>query len=165
MDRLVVGIVRTSHGVRGYVKIASLSGEREHFYQMKEVLLKQDRTEKVYRVEDVKPLGDGLIIKFDGVDTPEAGKQLSGAEIWVDKGLAAPLKEGEYYAYDITGCDVIFAGERIGMIKSILEGGHKDLLEVMCDDGIHLVPLTEQFIGSIDIDDKTVELKDDRVLK
>jgi len=160
-----VGIIRTSHGVRGYVKIASFSGEREHFYQMKEVLLKQQGKEKVYRVEDVKPLGDGLIVKFEGVDNPELGKQLSGAEIWVDRELAAPLKEGEYYASDISGCDVIFAGKKVGTIRSILEGGHKDLLEVTCDDGIHLVPLTEQFIGSIDIDDKTVELKDDRVLK
>jgi len=166
MDGLVVGIVRTSHGVRGYVKIQSLSGEKEHFFSMKEVLLRQNRREKVYRVEDVKPLGKGVIIKFDGIDTPEQGKALAGAELWVDRESAAPLKSGEFYAADINGCGVIFNGETVGTVRSVLESSLNDLLEVVLSDGgTQLVPLTEQFIGEIDTVGKTVELKDDRVLK
>ncbi|MGC9313709.1 MAG: ribosome maturation factor RimM, partial [Sediminispirochaetaceae bacterium] len=42
MERLVVGIVRTSHGIKGYVKVMSLSGEQRHFLNMKEVHLLKD---------------------------------------------------------------------------------------------------------------------------
>lgn len=165
MDGLVIGIVRTSHGVRGYVKIQSLSGERDHFFQIKEVVLRQNNTEKVYRVDDVKPLGKGLIIKFEGIESPEEGKRLAGAELWVERDLAAPLQPGEFYAADINGCDVFFEGEKVGTVVSIMENGLTDLLEVRCEDGVHLVPLTEQFIGEIDTEAKSLQLKDDWVLK
>lgn len=165
MDTLAVGVVRTSHGVRGYVKIRSFSGETEHFFQMKEVLLKKDRREKVYHIEDVKPLGDDIIIKFAEVSTPEDGKRLAGSEIWVDRELAAPLKSGEYYIGDLIGCELIFDGDKVGTIKTVVESGLNDLLEVQSATGVYLVPLTEQFIGEIDIQGKSVELKDDWVLK
>lgn len=165
MDRLVAGIIRSSHGLRGYVKVYSLSGERDHFFRMKEVVLKQNSLEKVYRIEDVKSLGEGLIVKFEGIESPEEGKRLSGAELWVDRDFAAPLKNGEFYTADIIGCVLIFGGEKAGTVKSLLENGLTDLLEVECDDGIHLVPLTDQFIGGIHIGARTIELKDDWVLK
>ncbi|HDQ15341.1 MAG TPA: 16S rRNA processing protein RimM [Sediminispirochaeta sp.] len=165
MDSLAVGIVRSSHGVKGYVKVKSFSGEVEHFFQMTEVILKTTSQEKVYRIEDVKALGDGLSIKFVEVHSPEEGKLLAGAEIWVDRSQAAPLREGEYYAADLIGCDLLLKGRTVGRVKALRENGVSDLLEVQYGSRSRLVPLTEQFIGRIDTEGKTIELKEDWVLQ
>src|SRR6056297_1164093 len=104
MEKLAVGIVRTSHGVQGYVKVKSFSGETDHFSNMGEVLLVKDNREKAYRIEAVKTVHEGVLIKFEGIDTPEAGKLLAGSEIWVERSLSAPLEEGEFYAADVQDC-------------------------------------------------------------
>lgn len=164
MGKLAVGIVRTSHGVQGYVKVKSFSGETAHFSQMREVLLIKNNREKAYRIEAVKPFHEGVLIKFEGVNTPEAGKQLAGYEIWAERDLSAPLEAGEYYAADVIGCHLYFQGEDVGVVRAIIENGATDLLEVNAERGARIVPLTEQFIGDIDIEQKTIELKDDWVL-
>jgi len=164
MEKLAVGIVRTSHGVQGYVKVKSFSGETAHFSGMREVLLIKNNREKAYRIEAVKPFHDGILIKFEGVNTPEAGKQLAGHEIWVERGLSAPLKADEYYAADVVGCHIYFQGDDIGVVKAIIENGATDLLEVDVEQGTRIVPLTEQFIGDIDVEQKAIELKNDWVL-
>ena len=164
MEKLAVGIVRTSHGVQGYVKVKSFSGETAHFSSMREVLLVKDNREKVYRIEAVKTVHEGVLIKFEGVNTPEAGKLLSGSEIWAPRNLSAPLEDGEFYAADVQGCHLIYLGEDVGVVKSIIENGATDLLEIKVEGGTRIVPLTEQFIGTIDVQDKTIELKDDWVL-
>lgn len=165
MERLVVGIVRTSHGVKGYVKVMSLSGEQRHFLNMKEVHLIKDNIEKDYRIEEVKLASRDVLMKFVGIDTPEEGKRLAGAEIWVDREFAAPLDTGEYYVSDIVGCSLIFKGEKVGSVVSVIENGISDLLEVRSDSGTRIVPLTEQFVGAIDVDRRIIELKDDWVLQ
>jgi len=165
MDRLVVGIVRTSHGIKGYVKAKSLSGEKEHFFRMEKVLLKKDNREKEYRIEEVKSQADGLLIKFEGIDTPEDGKKLAGAEIWVDRTYAVPLEKDEYYAADIVGSDIIYEGRKVAKVISVIEGGAADLLEVGDETGVHLIPVNDQFIGTIDIERREIQLKDDWVLR
>ena len=165
MERLVVGIVRTSHGVSGYVKVRSFSGEYAHFLKMKDVRLKKDKIEKDYRIEDVKLTSKEALIKFAGVNTPEEGKRLSGAEIQVERRFAAPLEAGEFYVSDIIGCSIVFGGKAVGSVISVIDNGNSDLLEVRSENGVHIVPLTEQFVGLIDVQAGTVELKDDWVLK
>ncbi|SRR6056297_397096 len=164
MDKLAVGIVRTSHGVQGYVKVKSYSGETAHFSEMREVLLIKNKREKAYRIESVKSIHDGVLIKFEGIDTPEAGKLLAGYEIWAERSASAPLEEGEFYAADVIGCNVCFQGKEVGVVKSIIENGATDLLEVRVDEETRIIPVTEQFVGEIDIEAKTIELKDDWVL-
>ncbi len=165
MERLVVGIVRTSHGIKGYVKVMSLSGEYRHFLNMKEVCLVKDNVEKDYRIEEVKPASKDVLIKFEGIDTPEDGKRLAGAEIWVEREHAAPLDTGEFYVSDIVGCSLMFNGEKVGSVISVIGNGISDLLEVRSENGIRIVPLTEQFVGVIDVDKGVIELKDDWVLQ
>lgn len=164
MDKLAVGIVRTSHGVQGYVKVKSYSGETAHFLEMREVLLIKNKREKAYRIESVKSIHDGVLIKFEGIDTPESGKLLAGCEIWAERTASAPLEDGEFYAADVIGCQLYFQGKNVGVVKSIIENGATDLLEVKVGEETRIIPVTEQFVGEIDVEDKTIELKDDWVL-
>ncbi len=160
MEMIAIGKIRTSHGIKGYLKIVSFSGETEHFLKLKNVILKYKNSEKNYAIEDIKPLGDSIILKLSGVDTPESGRALAGWEIWVSRENASSLSEDEYYHADLNLCDLYFEGDVIGHIKSILEGGGGELLEVILTSGkTALIPFKSEFIGKISIKDKLVELK------
>lgn len=165
MEKLAVAVVRTSHGVRGYVKVTSLSGETEHLLKLEELSLRKEGREKGYRVEDMRPIKDGLLLKLEGVDTPEEGKRLAGSEIWVDRDAAARLAEGEYYISDMIGCSLLFEGKSCGEIVAVGDNGVSDLLEVETRKGIRIVPFTARFIGTVDLEAGVIELLDGELLE
>lgn len=169
-DLLVTGFIRSSHGVDGYVKVESTSGEVEHYAALVGVDLKfggKEGTVKHYEIEAVEGSAYCLLIKFRGVDTLEQAKNLAGAEILVPRDKACPLEEGEYYVCDLCQCVLVYEGTPIGTIINVSEGGAGDLLEVVLTEGAKtensklqsvMVPLRKEFVGKIDIKAKTVEL-------
>lgn len=165
MDRLAVGIVRTSHGVRGYLKVRSLSGETEHLLRLREVRLKKDRGEKDYAVERWQSVGDGLLLKLAGVDSPEEAKKLAGSEIWAEREAAAPLGEGEYYTADLHGCRLYLEDQQVGTVTGMTDNGLYDLLIVQTQHGERLIPFDSRCIGRVEPAENFIELLDGELLE
>jgi len=169
---LITGIIRTSHGLDGFVKVESSSGEVDHFADLSEIFARQpgsNKEEKLLRlfIEAVEGSSSLLLIKFKGIDSPEQAKKLAGFELLVPRDKACPLNEGEYYVGDLCQCALVYNGCPIGTIIGVMEGGADDLLEVILTDGSdldesrpikRLVPLRKEFVGKIDISGRTVEL-------
>jgi 16S rRNA processing protein RimM len=121
-----------------------------------ELTLRRDGGEKVYRVEAWE-LRSGpspvLLMKLAGIDTPEEAKTLKGAEITAGRAHAAPLKPGEFYVEDLKGLEVTAAGEVVGRITDILDGGGGELAEIRLNSGgIRLVPFRGEFFGDISLE-------------
>ncbi|MCK5197610.1 MAG: 16S rRNA processing protein RimM, partial [Spirochaetales bacterium] len=57
MDEIAIGKIRTSHGVKGFLKVLSFSGETEHFLELKEFVLKKNGKTKVLTVESIRASG------------------------------------------------------------------------------------------------------------
>ena len=161
MEKLVIGIIRTSHGLKGYLKVKTLSGETGHFKHLKEVFLMKNGIEKIFKVESVLESGNQLLIKLKGIDTPEEGKKYSNCEILVLRKFASHLEKNEYYAADLCKCDLIKKKTNYGKVKSIINGTANDLLEIESEKGIFIVPFIEKFIGKVNTDKKIIELKED----
>ena len=168
---LAVGLIRSSHGVKGYLKVRPFSGETGHLFGLKEVfVLPRKRAkkggekgfkaprERCCKIEDIKPLGDEVIIKFAGVDSPETARELSNHEMWVSRESAAPLIDGEYYIADLYGATLFYAGRAEGKVIGISETGAADLLEVQTPEGVRIVPFNNRFIGEVDTALKRIEL-------
>ena len=167
---LVTGIVRSSHGLDGFVKVESSSGEVEHFAGLGEVLLRTGGpggTISRIEIEAAEGSVHCLLLKFRGIDTPEQARKLAGSELLVPRDKACPLEKGEYYVCDLCQCVLVYKGETIGTIIGVMEGGAGDLLEVALTEGsvpdssgkqTRLVPLRDEFIGKIDLKARTVEL-------
>jgi 16S rRNA processing protein RimM len=158
---LAIGNIRTSHGVKGLLKVRSISGESNHFLDLEEVTLKDKKGHfRKYVVEQVAQNGKDLLIKLRGVDTPELGKTFAGWEIWVPREKAAPCNEGEFYYADLVGCRLYHGDKTLGTVLSLLEAGGGTLLEIERSEGegSFFVPFRKEFIGKVDVTKKTVEL-------
>ena len=168
MDKIAIGKVRTSTGVRGYFKILSFSGEFDHFKKLKGKQLEfvKDRKVRTLGVEDVRMSGANLTMKVCGIDSPEEAKKLSGWEIITERANAAVLKPGEYYNKDLCGCSLVDTdGKAIGTVKSVCENSVSELLEVETEDGIRMIPFMNRYVGEVDIEAGTIELIEEWLLR
>lgn len=159
MDEIAIGKIRTSHGVLGFLKVLSFSGQTEHFLELKEFVLKKNGKTKVLAVESIRASGSTIFVKLEGIDSPEVGKTYAGWEIWATRKFAAPLEPGEYYLNDLNGCKIVNSGKILGRIIGISENRINDLLEVKTENGVFIIPFKDEFIGDVDIASHKVELK------
>jgi 16S rRNA processing protein RimM len=158
MENLATGVIRTSHGIKGYVKVHMFSEEISHISIGQEILLKKGALEKTAVIEDISQSGGEPLIKFDFIRNPEDGRQYSGWEIWIPRTLCSPLQEGEYYQADIIGCDVFSEGNLVGSVVSVIDGAQAPLIEISTPDGVRLVPFMSQYVAEVNIEARKLTL-------
>jgi len=147
-----LGLVGAPFGLKGFVKVRPFSGETGHFSRLEKVTLRQGEKEEIRKLAEIVCQEDILLLRFEGIDSPEAADRLKGAEIITGRENAAPLKEGEYYVEDLKGLEVLDTeGKTLGHITNVLEGGGGNLAEVELPiGGRRLVPFRNEFFGEID---------------
>ncbi|NPA87670.1 ribosome maturation factor RimM [Caminibacter pacificus] len=119
-----------SHGVRGWQKIHILSDFPEQFKPGS--TFKSDREDLTIEKIDLKR---GLV-KIKGIDTPEDAKKITNRQLYTTEEETREnikLKEGEYFWFDIEGCDVYEDGKRLGRVKEI-ERADVDYLLINTDE-------------------------------
>jgi 16S rRNA processing protein RimM len=152
-DRLTVGVVGRRHGVRGHFRVHSHSGETLHLKELVEVGIELAAGVRNFAVEEVRILGDGVLMKLVGVDTPEAARELVGSQIWVDREHAAALAEDEFYVVDLIGCRVEHQGTGpCGKVTAVLPAGGGDVLEITDGDKEALmIPFRKEYVARVDL--------------
>ena len=156
-ERFVTAILGSPFGLTGRIKAQTLSGEENHLFELKKVILCKEKIEKEYVIEEV--FSNPLSIKFEGIDSQEAARALKGAEIIVPRSQAAPLDEGEFYIEDLRGMEVIAEGNTVGIISGLIEGGGGYLAEILLEQGEKkLVPFINEFFGPVDLPAGRIEL-------
>jgi 16S rRNA processing protein RimM len=163
----VAGLVGIPFGLKGFVKIRPFSGESAHIRRLDSVLLRKGQCEKTYEVEETAGFDAALLMKFRGINTPEAAKTLTGAELVVDRAHAAPLKAGEFYIEDLRGITVTLrTGAPVGEITDVLEGGGGFLVEVRLPSGdLRFVPFRNEFFGEISPENRKAVLLEGWILE
>jgi 16S rRNA processing protein RimM len=142
--------------------VRSLSGEAGHLLRLRTVEIRLPNRSFRYDVESTAANGRTVLIKLAGVETREQAEELRNAELWVERSQAAPLKANEYYARDLCGCRVMYAGRLLGRVHGLVSAGSRDLLEVRKETGeIVLVPFLDHYLAAVDLAEKTIHLKED----
>jgi 16S rRNA processing protein RimM len=163
---VTIGIVRKPHGVRGFMKAQSLSGEYDHFLALDQVTLAQDGREKVFSVEECKIAAKDILIKLQGVDTPEEAAKYRSWEIRVPREKAAPLRAGQFYIADLCGCALTLGGRTAAKVVSVIDGAAHQMLEVQTPEGkTFFIPFVEAHVGDVDMTARVVELKSEWLLR
>ena len=159
LENFVAGAVRSPFGLNGRVKVLSYSGEIDHLADLDVVVLRKDGVERRMTVEETGGAPSSFFMKFRGIDTPEAAKQIAGWELVVHREAAAYLDDDEFYIEDLRGLAVEFDGKRVGEISDVVEGGGGQLIELRLDaGGVRLVPFRNEFFGKIDVVGRTAVL-------
>lgn len=150
-------------GLGGQLRLQSYSGEFGHLVGLKEALVGPVGSPAAARLLSVKEgeSGDwGASLSFVGYESPEKARTLTGLELFLPRSDACPLGQGEYYVHDLVGLSVLLGGKEVGKVAAVLEGGPDPLLEVVVEGRASksLVPFRSEFVGEVDLGDRSLEL-------
>lgn len=153
-DLLKVGVITTTHGVRGEVKVYPTTDDAKRFLELEYVLLDTGRELRRLEIKNVKFFKNLAILKFEGIDNINDIEMYKGRELWIPRGEAQELGENEYYIADLLGMNVILEdGSKFGVLKDVMETGANDVYVVTCEDGKEvLFPAIRECILDVDIE-------------
>ena len=152
MERLRVGVITQTHGLRGDVKVFPTTEDPHRFKKLKTVILDLGREEKVLKITRVSFFKQFVILHFEGIDTIEEVQKYRGRDLLIDRRDAIPLEEGRYFIGDLLGLKVItLEGEELGVLTDVLETGANDVYEVRKDgeEKELLLPVIDECIKEI----------------
>ncbi|HIZ23597.1 MAG TPA: ribosome maturation factor RimM [Candidatus Blautia faecigallinarum] len=153
-DLLKVGVITTTHGVRGEVKVFPTTDSADRFLELSHVLLDTGRELKDLEIENVKFFKNLAILKFKGIDNINDIEMYKGKDLWIPREEGQELAEDEYYIADLLGLSVILEdGSHFGTLKDVLETGANDVYVVTTDEGKEvLLPAIKECILDIDLE-------------
>jgi 16S rRNA processing protein RimM len=159
-ERIAIGVIRRSHGVKGEASVEPWTDSAERFEEIEAVTLvsPDERTIREIQVEGTRTHGERALMKFAGIDTPEQVQALQNWTIEIPVEDARSLEKGEYFLHDLVGLTLIDAeSKERGIVTEVLEGGGGLLLQVKRPDGkeFHL-PFVADICTEIDLDAKRI---------
>ena len=123
-DLLKVGVITTTHGVRGEVKVYPTTDEPERFLDLEYVLLDTGKELRRLDIKNVRFFKNLVILKFDGIDNINDIEKYKGRDLWIPREEAQELDEDEYYIADLLGMKVLLEdGSEFGTLKNVMETG------------------------------------------
>ncbi|MDP9317246.1 MAG: ribosome maturation factor RimM [Chloroflexota bacterium] len=151
-DLLLVGQITLPHGVRGQLKLHTITSRPEHLQRVKTVFIGEGLTPYSLRRAAVHK-GAVMIVTLAGVDTREGAEALRGQEVYMRQSDAAPLDEDEYFLHDLPGLNVqTTAGTVVGVVKEVIETGANEVLVVTRPEGGEvLIPMIKDIVKQLDL--------------
>lgn len=153
-DLLKVGVITTTHGVRGEVKVYPTTDEPERFLDLEYVLLDTGKELRRLDIKNVRFFKNLVILKFDGIDNINDIEKYKGRDLWIPREEAQELDEDEYYIADLLGMKVLLEdGSEFGTLKNVMETGANDVYIVdSVEHGEVLLPAIKECILDVDIE-------------
>lgn len=157
-DLLKVGVITTTHGVRGEVKVFPTTDEAERFLELDYVLLDTGRELRKLEIQNVKFFKNLAILKFKGIDNINDIEMYKGRDLWIPREEGQELEEGEYYVADLIGMNVLLEdGTVFGTLKDVMETGANDVYVIDTKDrGEFLLPAIRECILDVNVEESTM---------
>jgi 16S rRNA processing protein RimM len=147
-----MGVFGAPQGVRGEIRVKSLTGEPSAIGAYGP-LTNKGRT-RMFAFESLRPLKDDLLVaRVTGILSREAAEAFKGVEIFARRDQLPAPDEDEFYYEDLVGLEAVdAAGGPIGRVVSLMNHGAGDVLEIAPADGGEtlLLPFTKSVAPRID---------------
>lgn len=159
-DRLQVGIISSTHGVRGEVKVFPTTDDVRRFKRLKEVILDTGKEQRVLKLEGVKFFKQFAIVKFEGIDNINDIEKYRGKSLYVTRENAVRLNKDEYFIADLIGIKVFDEeGKQIGKLQDVMETGANDVYQIQMTDGRELLlPAIKQCVLEVNVEENFMKV-------
>ena len=153
---LKVGVITSTHGIKGEVKVFPTTDDANRFKKLKNVILDDGKEKIDIEIASVRFFKNMVILKFKGIDDINDVEKYKKAELFVTRENAVPLQKDEYFIADLIGVEVTSdQGEELGVIDDVLQTGANDVYVIKkagCQD--LLVPAIKACIKEVDIENQ-----------
>lgn len=156
MEKIKVGKIVNTHGIKGEVKIQP-SGI-ETFDRDINYYIGEKFTE--VKIVNTKFHNGVFIVKFASFNNINDVMKFKSKEIYIDSEDLVDLEEDEFYIKDLIGLDVIDqSNEDIGKLIDVLQYEANDVYVVKTQNSLISIPAVDEFIIEVNIKEKYLRVK------
>lgn len=157
---LQVGVITSTHGLRGEVKVFPTTEDVERFKKLKNVLLDTGKETLTLEIQGVKFFKQFVILKFKGIDNINDVERYKRCPLLVERKDAIPLDEGEFFVVDMIGLRVVTEDDmELGTLKEVMETGANDVYVIeSAEHGEVLIPAIKDCVLSIDMEKRIMKI-------
>lgn len=156
---LQVGVISSTHGIRGEVKVFPTTDDAERFKTLKNVILDAGREQIPLEIQNVKFFKQFVILKFKGIDNINDIEMYKGKSLLVSREDAVELEEDEYYIADLIGMKVLTDDGEEGTLSDVMETGANEVYVVDFKNlGEVLIPAIHDCILEVDVENMVMHV-------
>ena len=105
------------------------------------------------RILDSKRAGQNLAVRLEGIDTMDAARMLTGAEIQVDRSELPATGPHEHYLHDLLGLEAVNReGVALGRVDEFLEMPAHPVMVLRDGKLERLVPMVPERLVAVDLE-------------
>lgn len=155
---LQVGIVSSTHGIRGEVKVYPTTDDINRFKKLKQVIAEGKKQNETLHVEQVKFFKNMVILKFREINSMDEAEKYRNVPLLVPRDQAIRLKPGEYFLCDLIGLEVSAdTGEYLGTLSEVIRTGANDVYVVRSKNEKEvLIPNIKECIIEVSLEKNTM---------
>ena len=151
---LRVGVIASTHGLKGEVKVFPTTDNPERFRDLKQVILDTGDEYKSLHVAGVKFFKNQVILKFREFQDINEIEQYKGKDLLVTRDQAVPLEENENFITDLIDMEVYTdEDKRLGILRDVLQTRANDVYVVETEERKEvLLPAIPSCILKVDVE-------------
>ncbi|SNR90132.1 16S rRNA processing protein RimM [Anaerovirgula multivorans] len=159
MKYIKVGKILNTHGIKGEVKVLSLTDYDERFEELEWIYI--EGVEKKFYINSIKYRPKNLLISFKDYDDINQVEKFKGKYLLIDESQKRVLAEDTYYISDIIGLEVYTAEEEyLGKVVDILQAGSSEVYVIKNQQGKEvMIPAVKEFIPEISLETGRIIVK------
>ena len=154
MSELVaIGQIVKSFGVKGDVRVKSLSDVPGRFEGLREVTIETPSGKTIETVVSrVRKDLDSYVVGLEAFSTPEEAASFRGSLLKIPEDRVPALPDGQYYEFQLIGMSVKDEqGQPLGTLEDIMETGSHPVFVVRGSGREWLVPGRQAVIASMNV--------------
>ncbi|TAH72205.1 MAG: ribosome maturation factor RimM [Anaerolineaceae bacterium] len=159
MDNLIrVGVITSTHGIKGEVKVFPTTDDIKRFEDLKQVYLDLGKEYKPLKIEQVRYFKQLVILKFEDINDINDIEKYKGKDLLIPRDEAIELKEDEYFIFDLLDSEVYTEdGTKLGILTEVLTSAANDVYVVKTKENKEvLLPSIKECILDIDTTNKKI---------
>jgi 16S rRNA processing protein RimM len=151
-NQICVGVISGAFGTRGEVRLKSFTALAEDIANYGP--LSSEDGQQSFDVALIGEAKGGFTARLSGVLTKEQADALRGLRLYAPRARLPSLPDDEYYHADLIGLTVYdTGGKSIGQVKTVLNHGAGDILEIQMPGSAAtvLLPFTLESVPTVDL--------------
>lgn len=161
VEWVAIGVIEKPFGVRGEMRVRSLSDVPGRFEGLTRVTLEAPSgAVRETTIRSVREMNGSYVLGMDVCSTPEEAGLFRGWTLKIPQGSAPPLPQGQYYEYELIGLAVQDeAGRPMGTLEEILKTPGHHVFVVRGEQGEVLIPAAKNVVSAVDVSKKTMTIR------
>ncbi|WP_313070137.1 ribosome maturation factor RimM [Lacrimispora sp.] len=159
MDNLLrVGVISSTHGLKGEVKVFPTTDDVTRFKSLKNVMMDTGSGHMNLEIQGVKFFKNMVILKFKEFDSINEIEKYKGKDLLIKRDQAVALGPDENFIFELIGLRVVLEdGTEFGTLTDVIKTGANDVYEVKTKEGKEvLLPAIKQCVLGVDLEEGTV---------